>query len=1530
MSGPANAGEGRTPGGIRPVAREESAGLLQAFCVRLKRLQAASGLSQIALARHVGLGKSQVSAILNGGIKRLPDWDIVHAVLKACMDHAAKTGRSLPSDLHDAADWRRRYADLERDVIDAYLGQRSAGGARRRSRGGTRGTEVDRTAPNDQMGRSVHSCDKSDHAAKATAHQREPSAHQLLRVWLERLVETNSQRPSWVRAVGGPPDITRTAIPHPSQSGLTVVLGEAGSGKTCWLRAQVTHWAKEAIHLVDTAQRPAIPLLVHAGDLAARLKREHGDLPARSTGDVERHPCALTIEECLDSTVSALPFGGRPLLLAYLLSALRSEEANFIVAIDAIDEAGEQNIRMHLLSLIEAWRRVPGTVIVITARSQPQYASIMSALVDENKPDARICLVPPLQHGELERLAEAWLGPRQASEWVERLSHAPAIHSSIREQSSSGISMLAASVPRSIMYSPMLSSFAFAVMMESHPFDAPTPQPLPSVDSIYYKIVRRLLRHEWKDEQLVEQESHLDTRLNIIAEIAFGWLDISTKSPPTADEIRRQLSSLHFRGVTNALPGISEVASPVTLGPETKAFNPILLGAGGEATRIVHWSHPSLASWLAAYHLSRTMSVHNALAWLRARWWHDSAWQEVAVFYSGRLDSPSALFDVLEADGASDPLAVIDQLAVRCAAYLQVPSRARTAMRRLLALAEPRSIESTELYRAVFYTISHTYVDEFSEQYRAILVSDRFQFHEAVEEENPIAIELLERFLFDRKAGPLSPDAGALIDGAEKHLRRLDDAGVIRVARTLGEMQYESLDDLRVSSEVPPAYRLTNAVALELRRRGQPRLAWQARTCFLPYHVEALLSVGDVANAYNVMLDEPFDEGQALRPDFDEYIWDVDLSKRLATLASQHEHPLILRIVMAVGAALINESHVEWALLEGLLAELSRGLDLLWDAGLDHFKPLIRSTDDALGLVESLVFLTPDLEYFPSYDNIGGDFHDEFLFNLQNEEIVPPPLNSDVMLVLDRIEEYGLSEILTSLQLLREAVTDNSVLADLEEGEEKDVLDSIRRVFPFVEDPGQWECFNFLHLYYQGKIDAGCIIGLVELCLRIADRNQLSSIADLIERLILNPLFPIRYRILCILFETRGHDRAVELAQKIMSVSLLGEPDSGVSSLFYMLAHDHRSMIRSEKYTGLRDWWNWKEIGNDLLGAAVSDWSPTQWRKAYQESSRRGFRFTASMFEGHMAEVFPSKELTEFLSNEAPAHLLDTRLNTLAFLDPLAAKPWVESLFREHLRECKGWPFCAVIDLWPRQVPPILLGCADENLRADMAQHSRDFSIDAGLGDARALRKLIRLYRDAANGTLPPIKPGDNEYKRKRDADQIKSILQSGWARAASINQEALEALAANAIRGVESGLLWTWCHVAPIASRQELEAALDSGTLQWSDKLANELLRLGSVRAWRWIIDEYIKQQRQGSSLRSIWYHVSHAHLERTGEFFVELAEAAAGQEGGECLAPSLYEAWQKIGQQLTYQEAQEIRELLTPVAGQLRAAFVKRRNHS
>ena len=91
-------------------------GPLDLFCARLKRLQEASGISQTSLAAAAHLGTSQMSDILNGKIKRLPDWDVTIKVVRACLAYAEAKRRRVPPDLRDLGDWLRRYSDLEQDL----------------------------------------------------------------------------------------------------------------------------------------------------------------------------------------------------------------------------------------------------------------------------------------------------------------------------------------------------------------------------------------------------------------------------------------------------------------------------------------------------------------------------------------------------------------------------------------------------------------------------------------------------------------------------------------------------------------------------------------------------------------------------------------------------------------------------------------------------------------------------------------------------------------------------------------------------------------------------------------------------------------------------------------------------------------------------------------------------------------------------------------------------------------------------------------------------------------------------------------------------------------------------------------------------------------------------------------------------------------------------------------------------------------------------------------------------------------------
>ena len=94
------------------VAGQRSGGPVADFCAALRRLQMDSGLSRTALARQVSYSRSQLYAILDGEIRRPPEWGrLVEPLVRAC------TG----DDRRAVEYWRRRHGEL----VEVYeLGRR--------------------------------------------------------------------------------------------------------------------------------------------------------------------------------------------------------------------------------------------------------------------------------------------------------------------------------------------------------------------------------------------------------------------------------------------------------------------------------------------------------------------------------------------------------------------------------------------------------------------------------------------------------------------------------------------------------------------------------------------------------------------------------------------------------------------------------------------------------------------------------------------------------------------------------------------------------------------------------------------------------------------------------------------------------------------------------------------------------------------------------------------------------------------------------------------------------------------------------------------------------------------------------------------------------------------------------------------------------------------------------------------------------------------------------------------------------------
>ena len=78
------------------------------FCTALRDLQVASGISRSALAREINYGRSQLYDILDGRIRRPPEWDrLVEPLVRACL-------RGRPDLEPMVAEWRTRYEVLLR------------------------------------------------------------------------------------------------------------------------------------------------------------------------------------------------------------------------------------------------------------------------------------------------------------------------------------------------------------------------------------------------------------------------------------------------------------------------------------------------------------------------------------------------------------------------------------------------------------------------------------------------------------------------------------------------------------------------------------------------------------------------------------------------------------------------------------------------------------------------------------------------------------------------------------------------------------------------------------------------------------------------------------------------------------------------------------------------------------------------------------------------------------------------------------------------------------------------------------------------------------------------------------------------------------------------------------------------------------------------------------------------------------------------------------------------------------------------
>ncbi|MGW0762114.1 ATP-binding protein [Streptomyces sp. NPDC002814] len=215
--------------------------LLEEFCHDLRLLWSqAGGPSLRVLGAQVGLGKSQVGAILSGDVRRPPDWDVVRGLLNGFQRYAHAHGRMAEMSPHAGVDqyWRPRYA-----VVEHAFRQRG----RQPGVAGVNGAGASQAAPKraagsrPPSGSPVRASRSAAHASGALARPRrlpDPVSVPLIPAELPHAVAGFSGRTAELAALDAllPPDGRAHSAP-------TVVIsaigGSAGVGKT----ALAVYWA---------------------------------------------------------------------------------------------------------------------------------------------------------------------------------------------------------------------------------------------------------------------------------------------------------------------------------------------------------------------------------------------------------------------------------------------------------------------------------------------------------------------------------------------------------------------------------------------------------------------------------------------------------------------------------------------------------------------------------------------------------------------------------------------------------------------------------------------------------------------------------------------------------------------------------------------------------------------------------------------------------------------------------------------------------------------------------------------------------------------------------------------------------------------------------------------------------------------------------------------------------------------------------------------------------------------------------------
>ncbi|MGA5453316.1 ATP-binding protein [Streptomyces umbrinus] len=207
--------------------------LLEELCHDLRLLWSqAGGPSLRVLGAQVGLGKSQVGAILGGDVRRLPDWDVVRGLLNGFQRYAHAHGRTAEMSLHTGVDqyWRPRYA-----VVEHAFRQRG-----RHPGAGANGAGASRAVPKRATGPRPPSGSPARASGAQARSRRLPAPVSVLPVPAElpHAVAGFSGRTAELAALDAllSPDGRAPAAPAVV---IAAIGGSAGVGKT----ALALHWA---------------------------------------------------------------------------------------------------------------------------------------------------------------------------------------------------------------------------------------------------------------------------------------------------------------------------------------------------------------------------------------------------------------------------------------------------------------------------------------------------------------------------------------------------------------------------------------------------------------------------------------------------------------------------------------------------------------------------------------------------------------------------------------------------------------------------------------------------------------------------------------------------------------------------------------------------------------------------------------------------------------------------------------------------------------------------------------------------------------------------------------------------------------------------------------------------------------------------------------------------------------------------------------------------------------------------------------